>query len=139
MNLLMGVDADNNDTGRTQLLIERADLDPSFNETTGEHDLTHTTIYSGAGIFFPVLFRRSRQELISEESARIRVYRALIPWDASPLALKDRVQVTTSSDADLVDRYFYIIDIMYETEQALRRFDVVDASTDNELAYYSSA
>lgn len=133
--LLMGIRADGTDSGKTQITIERPDLDGSFDEETGLYSLDHTELYAGAAIVFPVVFRRSRQERVVEEDSRVRVYRVLVPFDAADIYLEDIVTITACSDSYFVGRVLRVIDVMYESEQGLRRIDTVDVEDDAEVIY----
>ena len=133
--ILMGIDENETDTGKTQITIDRPDSDPTFDTTTGLYTIVNTNLYTGAAIVFPVVFRRSRQERVVEDDSRVRVYRILIPWDAADLRLEDIVTITASTDLDFVDRVLRVIDVMYESEQGLRRIDTVDVEDDAEVVY----
>jgi len=133
--LLMGIGGDGDDTGKTQITIHRPDADPTFDEDTGLYSLSNTLLYSGGAIVFPVVFRRSRQERVVEEDSRVRVYRVLAPWDAADIYLEDIVTITACSDVEFVGRVLRVIDVMYESEQGLRRFDTVDVEDDAEVNY----
>lgn len=133
--LLIGISSDGADNGKTRVTIERPDKDATFNEVTLLYDLDHELIYDGAAIVFPVVFRRSRQERVVEEDSRVRVYRCLLPWDVGDLWLDDIVTITESTDVEFVGRVLRVIDVMYESEQGLRRIDTVDVEDDGEVIY----
>lgn len=135
MNLLLGISEDGNTDSACTIRVQRPDLDPLINETTGLATFTHTVIYEGTAYIVPVVFRRSRQEYITEEQASTRTYRILAPYNAGDIHLEDIVTVLTCSDADFINRRLRVMDVMYETDQAVRRFDVVDAEDDDEVTY----
>ncbi len=133
--LLMGITSDGADEGKTQIRIDRPDSDPTFDEDTLKYTFNHTSLYEGAAIVFPVVFRRSRQERVVEEDSRVRVYRILLPWNAADLKLEDIVTITACTDVEFVGRVLRVIDVMYESEQGLRRIDTVDVEDDDEVVY----
>ena len=128
-----GGGTDNTDAAKTTVTITRVTDRGTLNLVTKLYDSpTVSTIYTGPADISPVTYRRDRQELGGAESIRIRQYRSEVPWDAGDIWIDDRMLVNTSQDVQMVGKTFIISDVLYESEEAVRRLSLTDTSKDNE-------
>ena len=138
-NLLMGVSEDGVDVGRTVVTITRETGKGTLNTTTARYTPTVATLYTGAAIVFPIVYRRERQEALPGSQVRTKMYRVLIPWDAQGDAgdfrENDKVIITACDDVDFIGRDIRITDVMFESDQAFRRLSGVDWFPEDAVAY----
>lgn len=127
VDFLVGFDFDDS-TGkaRTLCLIERETAKGTINPSTLVYTPTNATIYAGPCYISPIIFRRERQETVAEETARIRNYRVLLPWDAGDIHRLDLFSITQSADPNLTGRPMTVVDVIYTSDQAGRRLTVQD-------------
>lgn len=133
LNSLLGIDENDVDAGETQVAITRVTDRGAINAISGKYDSpTTSSIYSGAAIVAPLVFRRDRQEIIAGEAIRIRQYRVLLPWDAGDIYINDDCEFTACSDPDLVGRTMKVSDVMYNSNSAGRRITLTDITDDSD-------
>lgn len=89
--------------------VVRDDGDPTFNSETGQTVQPETTVYTG-----DILVRTAAWEGsdtgVAETEIRRRPWRLKLPHDAPALFKDDRLTVTASDNAALVDRVLRITD-----------------------------
>lgn len=125
-SMMIGIDADGNDGGHTQVLCRRMTGRGSLDATTGRYlTPTYLTLYTGAGVVFPIVYRRERQEFVAEQAERLRMYRILLPYNAGEFRENDLCQITAADDAQFVGTIMRITDVLYESDQGLRRLSAV--------------
>jgi len=130
-----GGGTDDTDAAKTTVTITRITDRGTLNATTKLYDdPTISTIYTGPADISPVTYRRDRQEIGGMESIRIRQYRSEVPWDAGDIWIDDVMTVNTCQDVQMVGKAFTISDVLYESEEAVRRLSLTDTSKDGEGA-----
>jgi hypothetical protein len=128
-DLILGIDANGVDAGRTQVTVRRITSRGTIDATSGRYlNPTYLTLYSGAAIIFPIVYRRERQELVAEQAERVRMYRVLLPADSpasGEFRENDIVTVTASDDTNFTGAVMRVTDVMYESDHGIRRLSAV--------------